>query len=381
MKTILVEGWRFLPHSYAVVNQFQCLELMRRADVRLFHRDLPYLGGWRPLTGVFDPEHEALIREIPAPPRGLKPDAVLRMGVPHQVQASGTGAPTFVFGTTEFLVLEKAALPGGARPRDVLPGMACTLVPPSDWAARGFIISGAPPERVKVVRSGVDPAIFKPAAPQRRAELRQRLGWEGRFVLLNVSAMTTNKGLGLLMQAVADLARDRPNLLLVLKGSDTVFRSQSMAQEQMAALPHAAREALLPRLSYTGGLLTNSGLAELYQAADAYVAPYLAEGFNMPVLEAGACGLAVICTRGGPTDEFVDDAWCQRIASRQEHLPDGRTILMPDAAHLASLISGLVGDEHYRASARQAGPAWVQGRMTWKHTIDRLLEVMFPPQT
>jgi hypothetical protein len=38
-RRLVVEGWRFIPHSYAVLNAFHCLEL---SDVALFHRDLPY---------------------------------------------------------------------------------------------------------------------------------------------------------------------------------------------------------------------------------------------------------------------------------------------------------------------------------------------------
>ena len=34
MISLLAEGWRFVPHSYAFVNQWQCLELMKRPDER-----------------------------------------------------------------------------------------------------------------------------------------------------------------------------------------------------------------------------------------------------------------------------------------------------------------------------------------------------------
>ena len=40
MKNILIEGWRFIPHSYSVVNQFQCLELLKRADVQIIIKTL-----------------------------------------------------------------------------------------------------------------------------------------------------------------------------------------------------------------------------------------------------------------------------------------------------------------------------------------------------
>jgi hypothetical protein len=44
----------------------------------------------------------------------------------------------------------------------------------------------------------------------------------------------------------------------------------------------------------------------VYGAADVYVSPYRAEGFNLPVLEAMACGLPTLTTKGGPTDDFCN---------------------------------------------------------------------------
>ena len=43
---ISVEGWRFIPHSYAQVNQNQLLHLLKRTDVRVTVQDAPYLKPW-----------------------------------------------------------------------------------------------------------------------------------------------------------------------------------------------------------------------------------------------------------------------------------------------------------------------------------------------
>jgi hypothetical protein len=69
MAKILVEGWRFLPHSFATVNQFQCLELLKRPGLELYHRDVPYWNpNWQPVHGLLRPEQEQALRDIPAPP-------------------------------------------------------------------------------------------------------------------------------------------------------------------------------------------------------------------------------------------------------------------------------------------------------------------------
>ena len=57
-------------------------------------------------------------------------------------------------------------------------------------------------------------------------------------------------------------------------------------------------------------------MPRLFAACDVLVHPYRGEGFGLPVLEAMACGLPVVVTAGGPTDEFVPPAACWRVPAR-----------------------------------------------------------------
>src|SRR5439155_23180433 len=68
-------------------------------------------------------------------------------------------------------------------------------------------------------------------------------------------------------------------------------------------------------LHYTGDTLHFAYMPTIYQLDDAYVSPYMAEGFNMPVLEAASCGCPVIVTAGGSTDDFTTDDFALRIES------------------------------------------------------------------
>jgi glycosyltransferase involved in cell wall biosynthesis len=56
------------------------------------------------------------------------------------------------------------------------------------------------------------------------------------------------------------------------------------------------------------GYINNEQLMNFYLKADLLVQPSLYEGFGLPVVEAMACGLPVVCTDGGALPEIVGDA-------------------------------------------------------------------------
>lgn len=379
MKTVVVEGWRFIPHSYAVVNQYQCLELLRRPDIKLYHRDAPfYRSSWTPTSDTLTPEHEALIRGLPEPPPDLKPDVHLRMGFPHKFENEPGAARTFTWVTSEFKRVQIECIASGKKPWEALSKAQSSVIACSRWAAAGFLNSGLAKSKLSIVPCGVDTSVFRPLPPDERAALRKEFGWEGKFVIINISAATYNKGLDLVMKAVAALAAERPELLICLKGSDTLYNSDAHVLTAYQMLTDDERVKLRGHFDYLGSSLTALKMAQWYQAADVYLSPYRGEGFNLPVLEAAACGLPVICTRGGSTDDFVDDSWALRIDSKERQDPKLGWVLDPKVPHLIELTRRAVVDDAWRASAAAAGPAWVRDHFTWKHSVDKLLKVMFP---
>ena len=106
------------------------------------------------------------------------------------------------------------------------------------------------------------------------------------------------------------------------------------------------------------------------------MSPYRAEGFNLPVLEAAACGIPIICTQGGPTDDFVTDAFARRIESRTSVIAiDGQhaSRLDPSLEHLIVLMTSAVEDRLWRKHAAEAGPCHVGASYTWDCAVDALI--------
>ncbi len=375
MAVILVEGWRFLPHSYAIVNQFQCLELLSTKHT-LYHRDLPYYNPtWKPVRGLFTRPQEALLEKIPPPPADQKIDGLLRIGFPYDLRT--TNIPSVVFGTSEGRRITPISILGAVPFAQAYQDSEATIITPSNWSRLGFLDAGADPARVRVVPHGIDPHLWKPINAYKKNKLRRTLGWEG-FVFLHIGAMTGNKGLDLILKAFARIAEQYPEARLVLKGLDALYPSEQFLMQTFHALTGAECERVVSRLIYYGETRSFEECAQLYQAADAYISPYRAEGFNMPVLEAAACGLPVICTQGGPTDDFTTKDFAFYVESTlTEGVLTGigkAWFLEPDLDHLICRMEEVL----HRTPSPEIGSNFVRQNFTWSQVIPQLLQVVAP---
>ena len=379
-RTLVIEGWRSIPHSYAIVNMFQCLQFLKEPNLSLRHLDVPfYAPAWKPVTGLFSSAEETAIAGIPAPIPGEVPDAVFRIAVPYNISPS-LGRRTVVFGTAEFRCVPSICMGGNRSLAGACKECDALIVTPSNWSREGFIYSGAPPQRVKMVPHGVDTSTFHPVSPEERAIMRAQLYWGG-FVFLSVGAMTETKGIGPLLKAFAIVAQKHPQVRLFLKGTAALYSSRGFLNQQYSQLTQAELALIQPRLKYLEETLSFARMARLYQSADAYVSPYAAEGFNMPVLEAVASGLPVICTRGGSTDDFTTDDFALRVNSVRtpQQMEPGLVGSMQsiDFNHLVHQMVTAVESPAFADSARIKGPAFVAAGYTWQHVARRLLGILF----
>lgn len=360
-----LEGWRGISHSYALVNQHQMLELRKRRGITLFHRDRPFADPrWSRLRGSsgFDPQAAAQLADIPSPSGPA--DVTFRICYPHDASADG-GARVFTFATCEFDRL----IPGAMEAVDP----ASAFVTPSLWSKQGLAASGLTPDRIHIVPHGIDPHIFHPPTPQSRAAMRQWLGLDPQqFLFLNVGSSAYNKGLDALLLAFARVHARHPQAVLLLKDQSALYENltatallQAMGHD-MGPARHAVR-ILSDDLSLTR-------LAALYGAADAYVSPYRAEGFNLPPLEAAACGVPIAVTGGGATDDYARDCFALKIASRSI-TREGLGMLEPEPDALVEAMLRLI-ERRERNSA--VSVKWIRENFSWARAVDRLLAAFAP---
>lgn len=140
------------------------------------------------------------------------------------------------------------------------------------------------PERLVAAPPGVAPE-FHPEAdgPDPTAALLAPLG--GVRFLLHVGSTIPRKRIDVLLEAFAALRRREPDLRLVKVGG-------SFSEEQRRAIARLGIEGALLHLPH----LRRSELAALYRRAAAVLVPSEKEGFGIPVVEALACGSAVVAS-------------------------------------------------------------------------------------
>jgi glycosyltransferase involved in cell wall biosynthesis len=374
-RSLIVEGWRFLPHSYAIVNQWQLLALLRR-NIAVKIIDVPfYRPSWQAHSGLFDARDEERLRSIETAQPDDRADVTLRIFAPFTFAPSRSPL-TAVFATLEQQVIQRHQLsdPGEFEQlRQRPPPAYIKAVTPSRWSAEGFYAAGFTKEQVLIVPHGVDIGTFHPM-PDRRAQIRREMSVsDSEFVFLSVGAMTGNKGIDLLLRGFAETSRKFPNARLILKGMDHLYGSGNFLRKSMQTLSSGDRQWVADRMTYLGESFSHQDMARLYQVADAYVSPYRAEGFNIPVLEAAACGVPIVCTGGGSTDDFVRDEFARRIASRKSLVSaDGASRLNPDLEHLTVLMASAITDGPWRRQASEAGPRHVGAHYTWDCAVDTL---------
>jgi len=211
------------------------------------------------------------------------------------------------------------------------------LIAVSEATKRDFLAHvDAPPERIRVVAEGVDPA-FAPAGEAAVAALARRRGLPARY-LLYLGSIDRRKNVGRLVAAYA-ASRARGTLPLVLAGGP------GFGHEAIRA--GAERLGLARDLVWLG-YVDDAELPALYSGAAAFLFPTLYEGFGLPILEAMACGAPVLAADRGAAPETAG----------------GHAVLADpeDEAALAAGIEAVLGRDDAAREAARAHAA----RFTWE---------------
>ena len=185
----------------------------------------------------------------------------------------------------------------------------------SGEVANALARAGVPRERIVVIPSGVDCAHFRPPQAAERAAARAALGLEAIARVRRGDATAAQSA------AAAHLA---PRPVAIIAGDGSLRRALSDDIRRLG-LDGAVR--MLGQVEDARPILW---------ALDVFAMPSLNEGLGVAMLEAMACGLAVVASRAGGIVDAIDD---------------GRSGMLVEPANsvaLAQALTGLCADQSTR---------------------------------
>ena len=163
--------------------------------------------------------------------------------------------------------------------------LADKIIVPSLWLKNIYIKSGLHPNKINVIPNGYNPNIFF-QSERKFKEQPLRFLWIG--------CTQYRKGLDLLIKSWESCMK-HTNSELIIKDNPHIYGKKN--------INYTCKNIKIIQES-----LSEKQMGDLYRLCDIYICTSRGEAFCMPICEALACGLSVICPMYGPYSEIVMDA-------------------------------------------------------------------------
>ena len=242
---------------------------------------------------------------------------------------------------------------------------------PSEFNRQGMLASGLR-RPIHIIPLGVDTAAFHPQA-------RRMSNPAGEFVFFANFEWGERKDPWLLLRAFNDTFRaDEPvRLLCKISNRDP----QLKLKEEIRSLrlkPSGGKISYLLNLDFP-----HAQLPMLYRSADCYLAVSRGEGWDMPLMEAMACGLPTIASDWSSHTEFVHDsiAYRLKIAGLIPAVYEGFHWARADEEHLRTLLRHVYENQDEARAKGAAAAREMAAKWTWRHAAEKIakrLEVLAP---
>ncbi|WP_111511849.1 glycogen synthase [Mycobacterium kyogaense] len=231
---------------------------------------------------------------------------------------------------------------------------------------RGDVLRTYPaldPDRVHVVRNGIDTDVWYPAEPDPEQSVLADLGVDPtRPIVAFVGRITRQKGVAHLVAAAHHFAPE-VQLVLCAGAPDT----PEIAEEVASAVQQLsdARTGVF----WVREMLPTPKIREILTAATVFVCPSVYEPLGIVNLEAMACATAVVASDVGGIPEVVDDG---RTGLLVHYDADETAAFERD---LAEAVNSLVADPQRAATFGAAGRARCIEEFSWAQIAEQTLEI------
>ncbi len=373
---ILVEGWRNINHSYALVNQWQIFELIKSTNI--YFKDVSFSNeNWnsqRNDSGLRN-EVKNVINKIPLASDNINYDITYRISAPFNFDKKFNSKLIFIFATSEYKNnLFKSDYTNG-DPIQLGREKNFFIHTPSNWSKKSFLASGFREDQVIVVPHGVDVETFNLISESEKKNIRDKYNIKSDdYVLTNIGAMTQNKGVEDLVAAYGILKKKNKNLKLILKDQSNLYdRNANSPIKNMQSSKFNQKYQIFNEQMYNDIIIISKNLnfdelRNIYSITDCYVSPYKAEGFNLTPLEAAACGTQIVVTDGGPTDDYFDDCMGFKIESKEKSLNES-IYLSPKTNSLIEILDSIINKIDDKKDVRSK---LVHKNFSWENIVKKL---------
>ena len=372
---ILIEGWRGINHSYALVNQWQINELIKSSNISF--KDVPFSNkNWNSEkndSGLKD-EIKNIINQIKPPSKDIAYDITYRISGPFNFDKKFSSKVMFVFATTEYRNLTEEFYIN-CDPDKLGKEENFFIHTPSNWSKKGFLSAGFRDDQVVVVPHGVDLNTFSLISQEEKKKIRNKYKIKyDDFVLTNISAMTVNKGVEVLIAAYGMLKKKHKNLKLILKDQSNLyewkvdFPMKKVFESEFNQKHKIFNDEMYKDIIVISENLDFDQLRDIYSITDCYVSPYKAEGFNLTPLEAAACGTQIVVTDGGSTDDYFDDCMGFKIESEEKNL-NNNIFLSPKIDSLIDILNSIINKADDKKEIRSK---IVRKNFSWESVVKKL---------
>jgi alpha-maltose-1-phosphate synthase len=219
------------------------------------------------------------------------------------------------------------------------------------------------PNRVHVVRNGIDTDVWYPLKPEPGDSVLAELGVDlNRPIVAFVGRITRQKGVAHLVAAAHHFA---PEIQLVLCAGapDT----PEIAAEVTSAVQELAKART--GVFWVREMLPIGKIREILSAATVFVCPSVYEPLGIVNLEAMACATAVVASDVGGIPEVVDD---QQTGLLVHYAASDPAIF---ERRLADAVNSLVADPDRARQYGEAGRQRCIQEFSWAHIAEQTLEI------
>ena len=344
---VLFSGWRLLQHSYGQVLAFQLVHLyknygpdgkIKKNGIDFYVEEASYYNpDWNNKKKLVYSDEYNFILENFKEYKGESVDLIYRQTYPYNINVTeeNKDIPKCVFYTSEFAQLNSTyfnietppMLDSNKYDEYITVFLKkfdnIFFTSPSVWSERGmirYLDNREHHPRNRTITHGVDTSIFyrKNDLNKTRNEIRKLYNVKDTDILMiNIGAMTTNKGILLILEALHNLVNKmkKTRFKLMLKGSGDLYMCQQFLEsyfvqfKQRGIMSQADIDNLYNYIIFTNKTLSYARVNDLFNACDLYISPYLAEGFGLTMLESLAAGLKVLVPKSGSTTEYMNDIY------------------------------------------------------------------------